>query len=416
MNMRQWRSSLIGSAFLFLTPMGFAQNTPPPQPPQTPPGAAAQKPPHDPSKPAGRLQLSTTQWDFGQVWYGETDPVGDVEIKNVGNAPLTIMKVQSSCGCTPTNKEEVEGKVLGANEGVKLKVSYHTKKKTGPINQTVTITSDDPVQPSVVVTVKGEVKALFEMEPREGIVFQRITRETEESKKVIVVNKYEKPMTLKLQPSSSPYFNLEVKELEAGQKWEVTATTKPPLPTKGVVQTEAVLTTGLDKIPDIRARVYAMVTPKVDVNRTELYVPKNMPRPMEQMIRVTYIAKSPIKITGVKSSLESIKAEVMPPPANAPSNSTFGWYDIKIGLPEGKEIPEDGATIEITTDAPEPEYAKFVVRVTNKPPQGVARQAPVTPAPGQKPGVPTAAPTAPPVTGSPAQPISNDGKPQEKKP
>src|SRR6185295_5559470 len=46
-----------------------------------------------------RVELSTRLWDFGKLWYG--DPcTTDVLIKNVGKAPLTIVNVKSSCGCT----------------------------------------------------------------------------------------------------------------------------------------------------------------------------------------------------------------------------------------------------------------------------------------------------------------------------
>ena len=55
--------------------------------------------------PTPRVQVETETWDFGTLWQGMPAETR-VKIQNVGDAPLTIDNVKSSCGCTTPGKPE----------------------------------------------------------------------------------------------------------------------------------------------------------------------------------------------------------------------------------------------------------------------------------------------------------------------
>lgn len=63
-------------------------------------------------KDCGVAQITTTKIDLGQLQYGEIVGV-KYKLQNIGNAPLTIAEIKTTCGCTkaiypkqPINKDE----------------------------------------------------------------------------------------------------------------------------------------------------------------------------------------------------------------------------------------------------------------------------------------------------------------------
>ncbi len=86
--------------------------------------------------------------DFGTIQQ-DSDPYRTVSFKNTGTEPLLITNAKGSCGCTvPTYPEEA----IAPGETAEIKVRYATNR-VGPINKTVTITtnsSQGPIKLSVV--------------------------------------------------------------------------------------------------------------------------------------------------------------------------------------------------------------------------------------------------------------------------
>lgn len=76
-------------------------------------------------------------------------------ITNTGTEPLVLSDVKPSCSCTVPEwpKEPIK-----AGESAKIKVKYNSSR-VGPINKTVTITSNDPVKSTLTIRIKGNVEA-----------------------------------------------------------------------------------------------------------------------------------------------------------------------------------------------------------------------------------------------------------------
>ncbi|MCB9189161.1 MAG: DUF1573 domain-containing protein [Flavobacteriales bacterium] len=92
------------------------------------------------------------------VHYFDTLRVGDrcehyFYIRNTGNEPLLIQSVNTSCGCDVADwpKEPIEPKSYAY-------IHYkYDSKRIGIINRSMTIKSNDPENPIIVVKVKGFV-------------------------------------------------------------------------------------------------------------------------------------------------------------------------------------------------------------------------------------------------------------------
>lgn len=99
-----------------------------------------------------KFKFDTETIDYGTIEKG-SDGIRVFEFTNVGNEPLVITDVKSSCGCTVPEKPK---DAIAPGERGKIKVKYDTQNKIGPIRKTVTVYSnaDEPIK---ALKIKGEV-------------------------------------------------------------------------------------------------------------------------------------------------------------------------------------------------------------------------------------------------------------------
>ncbi|UTW65649.1 DUF1573 domain-containing protein [bacterium SCSIO 12643] len=92
--------------------------------------------------------------DFGKIkQYGNATT--EFVFTNTGNAPLIISNAKGSCGCTvPTWPREP----IAPGATAVIKVKYDSKR-VGPINKSVTITSNATNAPTKVIRITGNISA-----------------------------------------------------------------------------------------------------------------------------------------------------------------------------------------------------------------------------------------------------------------
>jgi hypothetical protein len=93
--------------------------------------------------------------DYGNVKQGGN---GECEFKftNTGSEPLIISDAKGSCGCTVPEWPKTP---IKPGETASIKVKYDTKR-VGPINKTVTVTSNATTEPTKTLRIKGTVEAV----------------------------------------------------------------------------------------------------------------------------------------------------------------------------------------------------------------------------------------------------------------
>ncbi|WP_300436748.1 DUF1573 domain-containing protein [Christiangramia sp.] len=99
-----------------------------------------------------KIEFKSETIDYGEIMKG-SDGVRVFEFTNVGDAPLVIEDVKSSCGCTVPKKPEEP--IMPGEKG-EIEVKYDTKR-VGPIRKTVTVYSNAE-EPTKALKIKGLVK------------------------------------------------------------------------------------------------------------------------------------------------------------------------------------------------------------------------------------------------------------------
>lgn len=98
-----------------------------------------------------KIEFESTVIDYGTIEKG-ADGLRIFKFTNVGDAPLKIEKVKSSCGCTIPKKPE--GFIMPGEQG-EIEVKYNTGR-LGLIRKTVTVTTNAET-PTVALKIKGNV-------------------------------------------------------------------------------------------------------------------------------------------------------------------------------------------------------------------------------------------------------------------
>ncbi len=98
-----------------------------------------------------KMEFKSETIDYGEIKKG-SDGVRVFEVKNIGDAPLIIEDVKSSCGCTVPKKPE---NPIMPGESGEIQVKYDTKR-VGPIRKTVTVYSNSS-EPVKALKIKGAV-------------------------------------------------------------------------------------------------------------------------------------------------------------------------------------------------------------------------------------------------------------------
>lgn len=101
---------------------------------------------------AQSISFDKTSYDYGTVKTG-ADGHRMFTVKNTGDKPLIISRVQASCGCTTP---EWSQDPIMPGKTAQIKVGYDTKI-VGPFTKIIEVYSNDPENSRSVITIKGTV-------------------------------------------------------------------------------------------------------------------------------------------------------------------------------------------------------------------------------------------------------------------
>lgn len=85
------------------------------------------------------------------------------EFVNRGSRPVTIEKIDSSCGCL---KAEAAKSTYQPGESGVIDAEFEIRGLAGEIEKTLTVLTDDPENPSIRLAVKVDVPLLIVVEPK----------------------------------------------------------------------------------------------------------------------------------------------------------------------------------------------------------------------------------------------------------
>jgi len=326
-------------------------------------GAQAQAPARQPAAP--RLEVTPAEMRFGELWQGDPAKV-EFEVKNTGAAPLTL-DVKSSCGCTTPTRPKSP---LGPGESDKLTITYDTAHRPGTAHQTVTLLTNDPARPELVIPVVGTVKPIYEVfiagtnQATKTLSFGKLFADSADERGLTIVNRYPEKGAFKLKTGEDGgAYGYELKEVEPGMRYELVVKTKPPLHV-GEARGRVVIETGNAHLPEFEIVIFGAVQPPILVDPARLFAPKNALTEVRQVVRVLSLGRHPVKVTGAKASDESIQVSVGAAPTPTTNPTDQAVQEVVITLPPGEKLPTGvPLTVELTTDSTDAAYRTLTIPI-----------------------------------------------------
>jgi len=113
-----------------------------------------QMPSDDITEAVPHLTVSKLTHDFKVMEVGEVEQI-DIRLTNTGHAPLYIEKLESNCDCLAF---EMDSKELSSGQSTSLRVTFNATGRMGYERKTLALFTNDPDQPTRVLTFKAHVK------------------------------------------------------------------------------------------------------------------------------------------------------------------------------------------------------------------------------------------------------------------
>ena len=190
--------------------------------------------------------------------FGTQDNSTEVEhsylIRNDGDLTLEIKQVRPSCGCTVANISE---KMIAPGASATISTKLSLKGRQGVQHKTITVESNDPAQPQLLLKLEGEAVAEVQISPMQ-LFYGRLDPEAVATGTVQVVLSGTNTMQITGISADTPFLVPSIATNTPGKSYSVTVVTRPPLP-EGQARGNVTLTTDRPSQPTISIPVAAFV-------------------------------------------------------------------------------------------------------------------------------------------------------------
>jgi hypothetical protein len=183
--------------------------------------------------------------DFGAVIAGE-DVYHVFELPNNTTAALKIEKVYATCGCTVAEDWAPDVPASGV---WLLPVTLHTDRLSGDTRKTVVveIAGAEPIE----FVLEGHVQPHFDIAPPLGFIFACPGGASPGERKVTITNELSEPVRITAAKTDHPAFHVDLREIDAGRRYEVIATLTGELGDQQRLDGRVTLTTTSPYQPEI---------------------------------------------------------------------------------------------------------------------------------------------------------------------
>ena len=204
------------------------------------------------------------------------------------------------------------GSVLAPGESTSLEAKVNFKGKRGSQSKKVTIISNDPENPKMVLKIIAQVVADVDVIPKRVDITTTSSRKGGE-REVQVVNKGEAPLNITKVTSSNKSFEFKQETVEEGRLHKILVTAVPPF-AQTSVKGSVIIRTDHPKYPTISVPVQVRVVSDVVVVPRVINVPDDGRTTTPVSFRLALRTRSgrDFKILGVEPPLDSVKVDVIP--------------------------------------------------------------------------------------------------------
>lgn len=165
---------------------------------------------------------------------GDGGVTAKFKFQNVGQQPVKILYISTSCGCTTAGTAK---KIYALGENGEVEVNFTFGGRRGLQNKVIVVQSDDPKEPSVALILRVDILEVVKVRPT-FLFWQQGGLKAPQILNLKMDDKI--PAKIVSVMSSSPNFSAELRPADKGKDYEVVVT---PLDTSSHVMTTITIQT-----------------------------------------------------------------------------------------------------------------------------------------------------------------------------
>jgi len=302
-------------------------------------------------------------------------------VKNIGKSTLTIDRVKPACGCTVA---AISSKVLEPGETSEIAADLSLKGRTGLQTKTMTVFSNDPLKPSLILTLKGNALSDIMLSPTSVNLGTTLTEGQTVTKEVKITCR--KPTMITSVVAANNLVTTELVTVKPGTEYLLKVTNSSSIP-PGRISDSITINLDDEKNPTQRVSVFGTVLDKLTVTPSPLKIAENITG--VKVDRPIYVRAGAVKNFQVLGA-EWPGSNLTPTIANLGAGGftvTFKGIDAQPVL--------DGSEIIIRTDVEDREEIRVPVEIQSAGTPAPAPKPTLSPSLPTTPGVPVPAPVIP---------------------
>jgi len=237
-------------------------------------------------------------------------------IRNEGNTPLEITRVQPTCGCTVADFDKTVPP--GGSGTVTARVD--TSHMTGPIAKTINVFTNDPASPRLQLTVKSDVRPFLSARPGYARFTSLVHGEKDEhAEQVVWAEEFDDLQVLGVD-SPKPYVEVSFHEASAdereadlpGRQWIVEVQVDKSAPT-GPIAEYVIVKTNDPQQAELRIPVSGFVRPVIGVTPPDVRFGDVDPSKGQSWgVLVRRFGSTPLELGSYHSTVPGLDVEVQP--------------------------------------------------------------------------------------------------------
>ena len=301
---------------------------------------------------APHIAIDSPVFDFGTIAQGAA-----VEhlftINNTGSDPLKIERLNPSCGCTAAT---LSAQTVDPGSTATIRTVFDTTGFQGYKVKTVRVYSNDPQQPSVVLTLKGSVVPDVVVDPPR-VFFGNVKKGATDSIDVTVSGSDQNTVKILDVDSRSTDISLsqEVLKTEHGIGKKITVKLNPDLPV-GTVRSRIAVKTSSERNPVVHIPVFAKIIGEIQLAPSDVsfgLIEGPLTQDAVQKVAVQSGSRQ-VKILSIDSDNPAVSAEVSP--------GSGSKNELLVRLRQGTSGMVR-ALVTVVTDHPDPTQSKVTLPV-----------------------------------------------------
>jgi hypothetical protein len=251
-------------------------------------------------------------WDAGVVNRGDVVS-HDFEIRNVGTETLHLREVRATCGCTVANFDAA----IPPGQSGKVTVEVATAEFRGPTAKDVTVFTNDPVTPTITLTVRADVQPSVDLQPgyfrlmtvegAENVVGTQTVWSTDRNDFEVLEVRSPLPQ---LEVTFRPASEQEREPTGRGKQWLIVASLRGDAPV-GALQGDVVVRTNHPEHEELAIPIAGYVRPILAASPPVADFGAFAPtEPRRGSVIVTNNGETPLTVVSAESDVPGLAAQV----------------------------------------------------------------------------------------------------------